>query len=332
MQIGLQSSQVDVLKNVNRSLNTKQFSEKINLLNKYGAVFGLDLIYGLPGDTLDGFLDSLDYALYQIPNHLDVFRLSIFPGTVLFERAEHFNLKFKKEVPYSVISSPEYSEQELSESETIADAVDIFYNKGKSAPWFLSVVDVLNIRPAKFFSEFSTFLINNPALKNPYNLQYKFLVYIFDKNNKTEYLSIALDICKFHNIYSEALYSNVELNNRKNNGAFSLNERFIRNPNLKTEVFSYDINLIAEQGMINIKNFVKNYSSEESYAIIFNNGFEVETISIEKYLYNVIEKFTGEYSIDEIIKLLNIEFDEIEEFISFLFEMKLIAPVNPVKC
>ena len=328
LQIGLQSSQVDVLKNVNRSLNTKQFSEKINLLNKYGAVFGLDLIYGLPGDTLDGFLDSLDYALYQIPNHLDVFRLSIFPGTVLFERAEHFNLKFKKEVPYSVISSPEYSEQELSESETIADAVDIFYNKGKSAPWFLSVVDVLNIRPAKFFSEFSTFLINNPALKNPYNLQYKFLVYIFDKNNKTEYLSIALDICKFHNIYSEALYSNVELNNRKNNGAFSLNERFIRNPNLKTEVFSYDINLFAEQGMINIKNFVKNYSSEESYAIIFNNGFEVETISIEKYLYNVIEKFTGEYSIDEIIKLLNIEFDEIEEFISFLFEMKLIAPVN----
>ncbi len=55
LQIGLQSSQVDVLKNVNRSLNTKQFSDKIGLLNKYGAVFGLDLIYGLPGDTLHGF-------------------------------------------------------------------------------------------------------------------------------------------------------------------------------------------------------------------------------------------------------------------------------------
>ncbi len=328
LQIGLQSSQVNVLKNVNRNLKPKQFSEKISLLNKYGAVFGLDLIYGLPGDTINGFLESLDYALYQIPNHLDIFRLSIFPGTVLFDRAEHFNLKFKKEVPYSVISSPGYSEKELSESEKIAYAVDIFYNKGKSAPWFLSIVDVLDIRPAKFFSEFSTFIINNAALKKPYNLQYKFLEYIFGKSNKTEYLSIALDMCKFHNLYSEALYTNVELNKEAITKAVSLNVKFIRNPILKTDVFSYDVNLFAEQGMINIKNFMESYSNEESYALIFNNGFEVETISIEKYLYKVIDKFTGEYSIAEIIHLLNIEYDDIEEFIRFLLEMKLIAPVN----
>jgi radical SAM superfamily enzyme YgiQ (UPF0313 family) len=328
LQIGLQSSQIDVLKNVNRSLNPKQFSEKIDLLNKYGVVFGLDLIYGLPGDTLNGFFKSLDYALYQIPNHLDIFRLSIFPGTVLFEKAEHFNLNYKKKVPYSIISSPSYNDSELSESGKIADAVDIFYNKGKSAPWLLSIVDVLNIRPAKFFSEFSTFMINHAALKIPYNLQYKFLEYIFEKNNKTEYKSAALDLCKFHFLYSEALYDVSDLNEDQVNESIFSNEKFIKSPILKTGIFSYDVNLYAEQGMINIKNFVESFTSEESYALIFNNGYEIETISIEKYLYNVIEKFTGDYSIIEIMILQNIEYDDIEEFIEFLLEMKLIAPVN----
>ncbi|MCD6397908.1 MAG: DUF4080 domain-containing protein, partial [Spirochaetaceae bacterium] len=171
LQIGLQSSRVDVLKNVNRTLNPKQFSEKIALLNKYGAVFGLDLIYGLPGDNLGGFLESLNYALYQIPNHLDIFRLSVFPGTALFEQAEGFNLTYEKNAPYSVISSPEYSESDLKKSEKIAQAVDIFYNKGRAAGWLLSVSDILDISPSIFFIEFSTFLTDHHTVDNPYKLQ-----------------------------------------------------------------------------------------------------------------------------------------------------------------
>ena len=326
LQIGLQSSQVNVLKNVNRSLNPNQFSEKIDLLNKFGAVFGLDLIYGLPGDTITGFMDSFDYALSQIPNHLDIFRLSIFPGTVLFDRAEHFNLKFKKEVPYSVISSPGYSELDLAESEKIADAVDIFYNKGKSAPWFLSVVDVLDIRSSKFISDFSLFLINNPIYKNPYILQYKFLEYIFGKSERTEYLSIALDICKFHNLYSEALYAVADSNEKQLKVSSLLDEKFIKSPVLKAAVFSFDVNLYAELGMIDIKSFKRNNIPEKTYALIFNNGYEIETVSIEKYLYDVINKMTGEYSVSDILKLLNINYNDIEEFINFLIDLKLIVP------
>lgn len=328
LQIGLQSSQVDVLKNVNRNLKPKQFSEKISLLNKYGAVFGLDLIYGLPGDTLNGFLESLDYALYQIPNHLDIFRLSIFPGTVLFDRAEIFNLNFKKEVPYSVISSPGYSEKELEESEKISDAVDIFYNKGKAAPWFLSIVDVLDITPSIFFTKFRSFLKNNSLEKNTYNLQLEFLEYIFVKNSKNKYLSIALDICKFHNLYSVALYHESGETKYKGEEKTFLDNKYLRSPALKFDVFSYDVNLYAEQGMINIKNFKENYSSEDSYALIFNNGFEIETLSLEKYLYGVIQKMTGEYTVSDILKLLDINYDDIEEFVSFLIELNLIVPEN----
>jgi radical SAM superfamily enzyme YgiQ (UPF0313 family) len=326
LQIGLQSSRIDILKNVNRNLDPDQFSEKINLLNKYSAVFGLDLIYGLPGDTIRGFLDSLDYALYQIPNHLDIFRLSVFPGTVLYERAESFNLLFEKNVPYSVISSPEYSKMELDRSEEIARAVDIFYNKGKSAGWFLSITDILNISPSNFFIEFSAFLTDYHTLENPYELQYNFLEHIFQQRNKTDYLPIALDLCKFHYLYSEALYTENNLNDNKQGKSILLDEKYVRSSVLKTGVFSFDATLYAEQGMIDIQDFIQNNLCEESFALIFNNGYEIETLAVEKYIYDIVEEITGEHTLSEIFRQLDIKFDDVTEFIGFLIDLNLIIP------
>lgn len=328
LQIGLQSSQVDVLKNVNRSLNPGQFTEKIELLNKHGAVFGLDLIYGLPGDSITGFMKSLDYALYQIPNHLDIFRLSIFPGTALYETADSFNLVFEKDVPYSVISSPEFSAAELDESEKIARAVDIFYNKGKSAGWFLSIVDILNITPSLFFVEFSSYILKKPAYESTYELQNNFLYFMFEKRSQKKYLEIALDLCNFHYLFSEALYAVESIEEAQVKDSSFLSKKYVRSSLLKTGIFSFDVNLYANMGMIDIDSFLESNISEKSYALIFNNGFEIETVAIEKYLYDFIENLTGECTFSDIYKLLNIKFNEVEEFIGFLLELNLIVPVN----
>jgi len=326
LQIGLQSSHIDVLKNVNRTLNPKQFSEKIALLNKYGAVFGLDLIYGLPGDNFEGFMNSLDYALNQIPNHLDIFRLSVFPGTALFEQAEGFNLTYEKNAPYSVISSPEYNESDLKKSEKIAQAVDIFYNKGRAAGWLLSVSDILDISPSIFFIEFSTFLTDHHTVDNPYKLQYQFLENIFEQQDKTNYLPAALDLCKFHYLYSEALYAESDGDKRKTKGTLLADRKYIRSTTLKTGIFTFDVTLYAQQGMINIADFVQNNLCEKSYALIFNNGYEIETLPVEKYIYDIIEKITGDHTLSEIFRQLHINSDDVEDFISFLMELNLIIP------
>ena len=83
LQIGLQSCRPDILKNVNRSFSKADFIRRITLLNEAGAIFGFDLIYGLPGDTLEGFRESLEFALSLYPNHLDIFPLALLPGTRL---------------------------------------------------------------------------------------------------------------------------------------------------------------------------------------------------------------------------------------------------------
>jgi len=328
LQIGLQSSRVDVLKNVNRSLNPKQFSEKIGLLNKYGAVFGLDLIYGLPGDTLSGFLESLNYAIYQIPNHLDIFRLSVFPGTVLFEQADGFSLTYKKNAPYSVISSPKYSESDLIKSEKIAHAVDIFYNRGKAAGWLLSVTDILQITPSDFFTEFMSFLEGQSSNNiKPYLIQNQFLKYIFKEQKKEKYLPAAFDLCKFHYLYSEAMYaeSNLELNTKVQKIDYHKNYR--KTSLLQFDTFNYDVSYYAANGIIDIRHLIKYNKREESYALIFFNGYQIETLSIEKQYYKIIEKLNGKKTMANILNEVKIEESNAKEFISFLLELNLIIPI-----
>ena len=50
----------------------KFYSNKARLLNDFGLVFGFDMTYAqAAGDSLKQFLDRLDFAVLQYPNHID---------------------------------------------------------------------------------------------------------------------------------------------------------------------------------------------------------------------------------------------------------------------
>lgn len=160
LQIGLQSANENVLALVNRNFNKKEFSKKIALLNESGAIFGLDLIYGLPEDSLTSFKNSIDYALSLYPNHLEVFRLSVLPGTDLYDRVVNGELKlnFMDKPPYHILSSPSFSKEDLLIAEKIAKGVSVFYTRGRSVPWFNIILSCLKIKANDFFLDFADFL------------------------------------------------------------------------------------------------------------------------------------------------------------------------------
>lgn len=83
--------------------------------------------------------------------------------------------------------------------------------------------------------------------------------------------------------------------------------------------------MYAQQGMIDIKSFVKSNTPEKSYALILNTGHEIETILIEKKLYLAAKNMNGEKSISEILRSVGADQDEADEFINFLIESKLIS-------
>ena len=165
VQVGLQSADTVVMAAVDRSFDPAAFARKVRLLDEAGVVYGLDLMYGLPGDTLDGFCASLDYALGLGPNHLDVFRLAVLPGTALADRASALGLDHDPRAPYLVRSTPTFPAADLDRADRLAAAVDAFYNRGRAVPWFRALARAVRMKPVGIVESFARFLGNRTPPK-----------------------------------------------------------------------------------------------------------------------------------------------------------------------
>ena len=161
LQIGLQSTSLDVLKNVNRTFDADDFYEKIQMLHQSGAVYGFDIIYGLPADTLQLFYESIDYAVSMQPNHLDIFPLAVLKGTDLYDKADTFGINWIKSDPYTVISTPDFPADDIFKAAQTADTVDFFYNKGKAVSFLPVILENIQLSPSEFFVIFSDWFNNN---------------------------------------------------------------------------------------------------------------------------------------------------------------------------
>jgi len=193
LQIGLQSAHDAVLQNINRRIAPAAFESRILLLHRAGATYGFDLIYGLPGDSLEGFRQSLDYALGLAPNHLDLFCLSVLPGTRLHETASGFGLEHLAENPYLVTGSPSFPPEDLARAARLARACDRFYNAGKAVPWFAIVLGALELPASGLLEAFADHLEARPG-PDPQEVQRDFLMALFADRGAPAMGTVAADL------------------------------------------------------------------------------------------------------------------------------------------
>ncbi len=205
LQIGLQSSNPDVLKAINRRFDPVVFLEKIALLNERGIVFGLDLIIGLPLDSLALFCSSLDFTVGCKPSNIDIFALSLLPGTKLADDAEKLSIKHLKDSPYTVISTPTYPEADIAKALKLKDACDLFYTKGEASMWMHTLCEAAHCTPSTLFSYFATytdFLRQNrnidPTQMDIYELQEQFVRDLLKKLKRQKYQGPLLSFMELH--------------------------------------------------------------------------------------------------------------------------------------
>ena len=220
LQIGLQSASEEVLKTVNRNFNKKDFIKKISILNNYGIIFGFDLIYGLPKDNYEGFKNSIDFAISLYPNHIELFCLSVLPGTALFDDANKLNLSYELQPPYHVIESDTFSKVEIEKARKISIACNLFYSQGRAVPWFNSLMHLLKMKPSNFFEKFVLFLEDKKLLdkeicnhKQIEKLQIEFVNNILKQKNFEKYYLLIKNLIELNGALSRS-YSdgeNIEL-------------------------------------------------------------------------------------------------------------------------
>lgn len=216
LQIGLQNADENVLRLVNRPFNKKTFVKNIGYLNEEGVIFGFDLIYGLPGDTLNGFKESINFALSLYPNNLELFCLSVLPGTDLYDKAESLKLNFQKEPPYHVINTDKFSSADINEAEKLTESCNIFYNSGRAVPWFNTMCKAVHLKPVQFLEEFSRFLFIQHKSEKDFKshkeieaFQVEFIKALFEKKQKKNLVKAACDIIAFNGAVSRKTDSGI---------------------------------------------------------------------------------------------------------------------------
>lgn len=225
LQIGLQSANPSVLKNVHRTLDKKLFVKNIGFLNEEGVTFGFDLIYGLPGDDFEGFCESIDFALSLYPNNLELFCLSVLPGTDLHDAASGFGLEWEKNPPYHVLKTPKFSPEDLKKCGKLSNAVNLFYNDGRAVPWLNSVLYPLKEKPSRFFKDFAKWLASPFAhsvvrndgkdfvrndCENVEKLQLEFVRKKFHENHLEKFYPAAEDLIKMHGALGRCTFDGSE--------------------------------------------------------------------------------------------------------------------------
>ena len=130
----------------------KFYANKARLLNEAGLVFGFHLAYAVvPGDSSKLFMERLDFAIQQYPNHIE------FPQIMNTELE-----------PPKVTGT--FSAQDIRYCRDTAFACRTFYTAGRAVPWFLSVLKPLRIYPSRFFSDFAEWQrVNNCSYKSGFN-------------------------------------------------------------------------------------------------------------------------------------------------------------------
>ncbi len=327
LQIGLQSSDPAVLKQVGRSFNRDDFSKRVGLLNDTGAVFGFDLIYGLPGDTLSGFCNSLDYALSLYPNHLDIFPLAILPGTRLASRGTDQGLLWQTSPPYTLLATDTFSSADLATAGQMAKACDIFFTRGKAVAWFNAVVDVLHLRSSFFLMLFSKWLAGtNECNKSEsdlsdsdvWALQREFLKQQFRPKSLKRFLPIVLDLVDYHHHYAAALLAPQQETKVTITGTKLLKSAFCIAPSTQLAHFNYEIQDILNVGAPDISWMHQHLSAIGSHVVIYPNNGYVCTESLDLAFYSILEQIDGLTTTGRILDNLGFTLDDTLDFLQFI--------------
>ena len=91
--VELQSFNPELLKRMQRPYGRERFGPAIDQLSQVAANIEVQIIFGLPTDTWDGFLETLTYAL-SLPVTVRVYHCLVLPDALLTRGRPEWQMKF----------------------------------------------------------------------------------------------------------------------------------------------------------------------------------------------------------------------------------------------
>jgi len=114
----------------------------------------VDLLAGLPNQTLDSLFDDVRRLCELGPDEIQIEVLKVLPGTPLRSEAARLGLVFASAPPYDVLRTPHMGPDALAKARRLSALVDRFFNVPELRP----AVSVANRVDPAFFPAFLEFV------------------------------------------------------------------------------------------------------------------------------------------------------------------------------
>jgi len=130
VSFGLQSIDDGVLRRSGRPRDTTEFARGVRRLHQEAPQLGINLglIYGLPGERLSGFLDSVSFALGLAPTSLTLSHLELLPGTEFFRDPADYGIRHTGPPDFCVTSTTHFGEDDFMRADRISAFVRACFN------------------------------------------------------------------------------------------------------------------------------------------------------------------------------------------------------------
>jgi radical SAM superfamily enzyme YgiQ (UPF0313 family) len=131
LEIGIQTLNLEIANNISRQLKLDKIKENIRFLEQEtNAHIHLDLIVGLPGESLESFGANLDELLRLSSCEIQIGILKKLSGTHITRHDREHEMVYSDIPPYDILKNKQLSFKEIQIMKRFARFWDLFYNSG----------------------------------------------------------------------------------------------------------------------------------------------------------------------------------------------------------
>jgi len=168
-EIGIQTFNVEVQKNISRKQNNAKSKENLLWLRDHTlAHIHADLIFGLPGETFETFKDSFNQLYHCRPHEIQMGILKRLKGSPIIRHTEAFDLRFNPLPPFNILSTDRVSFATMQRINRFARYWDMI---GNSERFKYALPHILSDEPFDDFMAITEWIFNKTGQIHKINLK-----------------------------------------------------------------------------------------------------------------------------------------------------------------
>ena len=189
-EIGVQTTTEDSLAVISRRQDWNKLAETVSTLTNRGNIeTHLDLIAGLPQDTLPEFGQALDRVFSLKPTRIQLGFLKVLKGSGLWYDSQELGLVYQGQPPYEILTTPTMSYDDLRYLKQVELLVESYYNTHRfDLTLDLVVTHLYDGSFMAFLEDFAKYWLDRGLFSvahKQYNL-YRFLAEFFRERHRKD--------------------------------------------------------------------------------------------------------------------------------------------------